>query len=269
MRRFFAKILFGGLVLGVPLFAASTASAADCGWLGYGSSASLDCTLVTSGGCTTQCTPLTVTAQCGATCQGSCHADIDVSCTDTCETSCKTKCTPSELDCVGFCQEDCEGNCSSYCEKHGNSSDCVSQCQGSCEGDCGVNCQVKPGSCTTMCQEACKGSCHAQANLDCEVKCQGGCSADVEGGCKTACSAPEGALFCNGQYVEASDVVACETAFYVDVNASCDASGCEVDASTGCNTAKPGDAPTSFAAVGAMLAGLGLIVSRRRRSKKQ
>jgi len=60
--------------------------------------------------------------------------------------------------------------------------------------------------CEAQCEASCEGSCEAQANIDCQVDCQAGgyvdCKADLQGGCEAQCERPEGALFCDGQYVD-------------------------------------------------------------------
>ena len=50
------------------------------------------------------------------------------------------------------------------------------------------------------------GSCTAKANVDCDVSCQAtgyaNCEAMLTGGCQAQCTTPQGALFCDGQYVD-------------------------------------------------------------------
>jgi hypothetical protein len=264
MRRSFAKLITGGIALIAPLFVANQALAADCGWLAEGS---LDCELVTTG-CDVQCTPVKIEAQCGASCEGSCNVDIDASCTESCEASCMGSCKPGSIDCEGSCETDCSGRCETSCKGDKDETTCVTNCKGSCQTDCQADCSVKPATCEASCHASCHGSCSAQVDVSCQASCQGKCSGDIEGGCKADCSKVSGALFCNGQYVSVSDLDACVAEFSldVDVNATCNGSGCTATAS--CNTAGASDAPIDFAALGAMALGCGLIVSRRRRDKK-
>jgi hypothetical protein len=78
------------------------------------------------------------------------------------------------------------------------------------------------------CEASCEGRCEAEANVDCQVDCQVSgyvdCEASLTGGCTAQCEAPEGALFCEGQWVDADDVDACidalRTLLEVEVDAS-------------------------------------------------
>jgi len=92
------------------------------------------------------------------------------------------------------------------------------------------------------------------------------------------CQKPEGAIFCNGQFVHASDVKACITylatqGIMVDASATgtvgCDLSGChESGSSKGCSVS-PLSARTGGAAAGAfaLLALAAGVVRSRRRSR--
>jgi hypothetical protein len=267
MRRSFAKLLFGALALAAPLFVANQAHAGVCGWLADGQ---VNCELDVTGGCEAKCTPVNFTAQCGYNCQGGCHGSIDVNCTASCQDSCTGSCmaNPGSFSCTAHCQDTCEGECATTCKGNKDETTCITQCKGSCEGDCSAHCQATPpsASCDVQCQASCQGECHAKANLDCEIQCQGGCSAQLTGGCKADCQAPQGALFCDGQYVTVDNIDDCSA--FVDVKAQCSGNSCTVTASA-CSTAAPGgDAPLDFAALGAMALGCGLIVTRRRRDKK-
>jgi len=60
--------------------------------------------------------------------------------------------------------------------------------------------------CSGHCQASCEGSCRAEANIDCQINCQAGgfvdCQSRLTGGCQVECERPEGALFCDSQYVD-------------------------------------------------------------------
>jgi MYXO-CTERM domain-containing protein len=95
------------------------------------------------------------------------------------------------------------------------------------------------------------------------------CFARVEGGCEAKCTAPNGGLFCNGQYVDAAEVEACITALIaegveVDVSArgsvTCDLNGCDGEGSTGCSFTGAGTGGVAFALLGLMF-----VFWRRRR----
>jgi hypothetical protein len=63
-------------------------------------------------------------------------------------------------------------------------------------------------TCQEKCQQSCRGIQTAKVNMDCQLKCYTverytNCSAKLTGGCQTQCQAQKGALFCDGQYVDA------------------------------------------------------------------
>lgn len=266
MRRSFAKLIFGAAALAAPLFAATQAQAGVCGWLADGN---VSCELDVTGGCEANCTPLNFTAQCGYTCSGQCDVTIDAGCTASCQGDCEGSCMadPGSFSCTARCQESCEADCDTTCKSSKDQTTCVSQCKGSCEGDCSAHCQATPpsASCQERCQASCEGECHARANLDCEIQCQGGCSSKLTGGCKADCQAPEGALFCDGQYVSVDNLDDCSA--FVQINAECSGNTCTASC-TACSTAQAADAPLDFAALGAMALGCGLVVTRRRSRKR-
>jgi MYXO-CTERM domain-containing protein len=133
-----------------------------------------------------------------------------------------------------------------------------------------------------QCQASCGGSCTAEANVDCQVSCQtsgsASCEASLMGGCTAQCSAPMGALFCDGQYVDVGgDIESCLTDLKNLLNITVTASGsanCSGDqctamgqASASCAASPEGGAPLSggFAIVG--LGAIGAAVARRRARK--
>src|SRR5438105_1420269 len=73
-----------------------------------------------------------------------------------------------------------------------------------------VHCRPAPRrravTCQAKCEASCSGSCTAKANVDCDVSCQAtgyaNCEAMLTGGCQAQCTTPQGALFCDGQYVD-------------------------------------------------------------------
>jgi hypothetical protein len=245
------------------MLASSAALADPCG--GFEALASGKCEYEVSGGCTADCTPLNFVAAC----DGQCTAGASVDCTGTCGASCETECMvdPGKFDCEGTCSSSCRSSCDGSCSDSG----CIAQCQASCDNRCAIKCEaVSPSAdCTAKCSARCDASCTVQANVDCSVKC----SADIEGGCKTQCSEPQGALFCGGQYVHASDLDACVAylatqGFDVSVDTHCDAGGCEVSAGVGCSATPYVGALGERWGVGAiagLMMGLGMFVSRRRR----
>jgi hypothetical protein len=266
--------LFAAVLAAPLLFIASTASAAAdraaCGNIEL--VAAGECHLDVTGGCATRCTPLNFTAAC----EGQCNVTIDASCSASCSTACEAKCNvkPATFDCAASCELDCGASCMGSCSAQSNKADCSTYCQGRCKNDCSAQCKVVPPSadCKAQCKGSCSGSCQAQASADCNYKC----SSMLTGGCQTDCTEPKGALFCDGQYIQATNLDDCvaylESQFKlnIDYEASghCDnVNGCEgsASASVGCTAAPTGSAPFDVAAIAAMAVGVGFAASRRRR----
>jgi hypothetical protein len=131
------------------------------------------------------------------------------------------------------------------------------------------------------CQAACQGSCQAQANLSCQFQCESSlyaqCETTVQGGCNTACSQPSGAIFCDGNYVQAPDVSQCESDLEAQLNihvsgsAQCSGGTCTAHGQVSCGQIAPGDVPPlSPLLIGAGLAmAAGGVVRRRIRAKRR
>ncbi len=164
--------------------------------------------------CEAQCTPISFQAQCAAEltaqCGGQCNAEIDVDCSASCMADCSGQCevNPGQFDCKGECYGECTGSCDASCSSAQNKAECQASCEGTCEGHCSARCDVTPPSadCNAKCEASCGGRCEGEANIDCQVMCQASgfvqCEADLEGGCKGECNVEQGALFCDGQYVD-------------------------------------------------------------------
>jgi MYXO-CTERM domain-containing protein len=266
--------LFAAVLAAPLLLVASTANAAAdraaCGNIELAAGGS--CEFLVEGGCTAECEPLNFTAAC----DGQCNGSIEASCTAECSADCEAECTvnPGSFDCQGSCEVDCQGSCDAQCSADADQASCSAYCQGCCKNSCSVKCTAEPPSadCKAHCEASCSGSCQAKADFDCSYSC----SSELTGGCTTKCEEPEGALFCNGQYVEVTSLDDCiaylksTLDFQVDYEASghCDASGCEgeAEANASCSAAPAGSAPRDVGAIAAMVMGIGLIVSRRRRA---
>jgi hypothetical protein len=278
MRRSIPQSIFALLAAPVLMFAtsASAAPSADsCGNIAL--VATGDCHLDVTGGCDAKCEPLSFQAAC----DGKCDVAIDATCDVDCKGSCNADCTvdPGSIDCSARCEADCGASCDGSCSAQSDKASCTGYCQESCKGTCQGQCKVvaPTAECTAKCDASCQGSCSAKANFDCSFKC----TADIQGGCKADCTAPDGALFCtdqNGrdQYVHVTNLADCEayllSSFNVKVQASasgsCDANGCTGTgtAGIGCSTVPVGSAPFDVGAIATMAMGLGLVISRRRRS---
>jgi MYXO-CTERM domain-containing protein len=248
-------------------------------------SASAVCKVEAQGGCTAQCTPVKMEVACAAkleaSCTGQCNAAIDASCTGSCQGTCEGQCSanPGSLDCSANCKATCEGNCSGKCSAAGNKAECEASCKATCGGSCDAKCEGTPPSatCQAKCQASCNGSCQAKANLDCQISCQSkgyaSCKTELEGGCKAKCTQPEGALFCDGQYVDAGNnlkncIDALNAYLKVKVSGSAQCSGNECSAegkaSASC-AAAPGDEALNPAWLGIGVAAIAGSALRRRR----
>lgn len=254
-------------------------------------SAGAQCEFKTSGGCEAACTPVNFELACAGRgsleCRGQCGLDATVECTTDCQGSCEAQCdvNPGAFDCAAACETDCSagcsGDCAAKCSADANSAECEASCQTSCEAscstECDAECEVVPPSadCQAQCNGCCGGSCNAEVNFDCQVDCQAdlqvACEADLQGGCEVQCSQPQGALFCDGQYVAFDNVTACLEALAAELNievsgsASCEGNSCMAEGSISCGATV--DPENSWAGLMALFMGLGLAgtMSRRRR----
>lgn len=175
------------------------------------------------------------------------------------------------------------GECSGKCSAESNKAECMGACEGTCSGKCDAGCEGTPPSaeCDAKCEASCDTSCEVEAELDCQIDCYADASADcklnVEGGCKAACETEEGALFCDGQYVDYGNnldecVAALKAVFnanvegYAEGSSSCDGDGCHAEGEAGVScTAVPGKTRGGLAMLGALLGASVLAVGRRRR----
>lgn len=265
MRRSISRLLIG--LFAAPLMMISSAASAGsnpCGNIDL--AASGKCEYRLSGGCTASCTPLSFEAACDA----ACTIQASANCTAGCEGSCVAECTakPAEFTCEGQCGIDCQAGCESKCTDSG----CVASCQSRCDERCAVECKASPpsASCEAQCQVSCGASCEVEANATCRF----GCETKLTGGCTAQCSEPEGALFCDGQYVDAADNFdACvdylENGGFLNASGEFGCSGgeCTGSVSVGGCSAAPGaiDDGVGVGAIAGLMLGLGMIVSRRRR----
>ena len=285
--KFFAAVagfMLGALVAFFPATAHATYLSA-CGNIDLTGNES--CTLETSGGCTGSCMPVNFDVTCAASleasCGGTCHGTIDASCSATCVSSCMGGCTAPSFSCQGSCETDCQGHCSAQCASDMNQSECTASCNQSCGTNCQASCTGSPGMCSAVsCQAACQGSCQAQANFSCDISCQemgyASCQTMVTGGCTAQCSEPQGALFCNGQFInlDPSQLEACQAQLTSLLNiqfsgsGSCSGGNCTAAGTASCGQIAPGAMPMSegFLAVGLGAGIIGAVRRRVRKSKK-
>lgn len=164
--------------------------------------------------CEAMCEPVSVQAVCAARlaaeCRGGCDELPSVDCSAQCEADCSADCDvdPGKFDCQAACEADCSGRCEGECEASEDQASCEGSCKGSCSASCDSHCDVElpEADCEAKCEASCQGSCEVDPNLDCQIDCQAKgqakCEVDVQGGCEAECKGKEGALFCDGQYVD-------------------------------------------------------------------
>jgi MYXO-CTERM domain-containing protein len=290
MRGSIAKLFVGALVALSPVLASTNASAGieSCGNIEV--SAKANCVLETSGGCTARCTPISVQAACSAElyveCSGQCSAKASVDCSASCKADCSAQCTvdPGSLECGASCQGRCDGKCDAYCAADANGGECRAKCKATCGGECDASCTGTPpeASCDAKCEASCSGSCEAEANFKCQVDCQSGgfaeCTVETQGGCEAQCQQPDGALFCDGDYVDAGDrlkecmdylegVLKIDVEGYASASGECRGNTCQGEAEAGvsCSAAPARTSPWNLGALGGAALGLGILVARRRR----
>jgi hypothetical protein len=254
--------------------------------------ADAQCKVLVDADCEAQCTPPKLEAACAAKLEASCETMCDlpaVNCSASCQGDCETECNvkPADFECEGNCTATCEGDCSSKCKTSDNSTECEAQCNATCSGECHGSCTGTPAEadCTGKCTASCQGSCKVDTNFDCQTMCQGQgfvkCQADIkEGSCDVQCKKPEGAVFCDGQFVDNGgnaqkciDALDAYLKAHVDASASgsssCDNGVCsaEGEAKASCHCSTParrsGSTSTAFAIAG-VLGLMGVLRMRRR-----
>jgi MYXO-CTERM domain-containing protein len=258
------------LALGLTMVDARAADAGGgsnpCGNFDF--SGGVSCKIEVSGGCTANCSPLRFEAAC----TGMCGATADTMCVDNCGTTCVAMCDPALLDCFKGCHAECDQPTVDLCKQQHPTEDCATTAQAQCDVHCKDSCKVKPSNCQEHCNKCCTGSCTTQINFNCDFSC----FADVKGGCDVQCQKPEGAIFCNGQFVHASDIEACiqylaTQNIDVDVSArgtvGCDLNGCHQSGSaSGCSVSSASPTGSGLgAAVFALFALAAALVRPRRR----
>jgi hypothetical protein len=202
--------LFGTAALMlVPSLARAGQGFAACGDIHV--EADAQCTIEAEGGCTAQCTPISCSAALYAECEGECTGSAEATCEAECDShGCELECEGGKFDCSAHCQGECKASCSADCEGQCSTSDNAAECKGECEasckatcqGECDASCDIEKPDCDVQCEASCKGQCTAKSNLKCQVNCQSKGYAECEGGCKAKCKRPEGAMFCDGEFID-------------------------------------------------------------------
>jgi hypothetical protein len=276
MRRRFGIAFLVPAALALPTFVTANASAGidACGNIDV--RAEETCTVETSGGCTAKCTPISIEAACAGkldvTCNGQCTGTAEATCTASCDvTACEAHCNadPPSFSCQGECEANLDADCTAQCSSDANQSQCVASCKATASSKCEGSCTGTKGSvdCQANCQAVCEGECTAKANFNCEIDCASSgyvqCETDMKGGCEAQCTKPEGALFCNGSYVDTNNnLQSCIDALKAELNitatgsASCSGNSCQAEGQAAASCAV---APAQTHSTGS-IAGLGLLV---------
>lgn len=131
------------------------------------------------------------------------------------------------------------------------------------------------------CTTACSGSCVAKANVECQVACQTDvyteCETELVKTCETQCEEDGGAIFCDGQFLNAGNAKSCASELKakldIDIDVDVDVEG-EVEgaidttkdkAKSICSVANIGASGGGYGFALFGLAGSVLLYVRRRR----
>lgn len=192
--------------------------------------------------CTTECMTVAVEESCVVevynACESSCTTTASADCEASCETTCVDDCTTTTTttnppSCMDLCLQDCGdggGSCESATHKGACGRCGKFNCQKRCEAKCGD--EPEPARVTTVtecmptCSKACMASCTAKVNTQCQVDCQEktytSCEQKMVERCETQCTDKGGAIFCDGQFVNATDVRDCADELEAKVNIDID-----------------------------------------------
>ena len=184
--------------------------------------------------CKTEAVQTACTAKLYTSCENSCTATASTSCESSCGQVCTSDCTqqvaaPEPPNCMGLCVSDCKKSCEGgdgrrrACCSH----TCNDRCEDKCKSDPPP--VTMPAQCTETCTNACSGSCTAQANVTCQVDCQTTtfteCEVELVETCETKCMDEGGAIFCDGQFVNAANSRSCADELKAKLNFDIDFEG--------------------------------------------
>ena len=255
-------------------------------------SASSSCEFKPTQDCTSTCATTSVEQVCAqktfSTCSANCTATDTTTCTQTHSQSCATECdTIAAKSSHEVCTSECSNNCTQGAVSKGNFGGDQDKCSRNCGHDCNSRCDScsttdQSTDCTTKCMSVVQNECMEEVTRDCVLSCQTDnyttCQTDTVNTCTTTCHDKGGAIFCDGQFIEASDLQACadqlatEFSFNIDVTAHVAVTGDGTVTTTNNDGSKttakcsfsPSTSGHSGLALGA-LAVLGIAVNRRRR----
>lgn len=280
------------LLFGFSLFpSAAHAKALDrCG--GVFLTADSQCEFKPIQDCMTTCATTSVEQACSqktySMCSGGCTVTDMTACTKTHTDSCTKECdsitTKSSHE---VCTSECTDNCTKDAVSKNDFDGDMNKCHQGCAHDCDTQCNTcsetdQSTDCMTKCMSVTTSECTEEVNRDCVLSCQTdnytNCETDTVNTCNTTCTDKGGALFCDGQFIDADDLQACadqlatEFSFNIDVTAHVAVNGNGSVTTTNDNGKKtttkcsfsPPTPGKNGMALGA-LALLGVVVARRRR----
>jgi hypothetical protein len=227
--------LLSGSILALGLSVSSPAHAAldACGGIFLTSDAS--CSYVPKQTCETSCQTTAVEQSCIASlstaCESSCTEQATTSCTSDCQTSCVQDCQATPQSSRDLCRSECGSDCDTNCA-NADSAICADSCGHNCDSECENHCNDddQDVDCATKCGTTCDGRCTATATVSCQEDCQTmqfeSCQTTTVQQCQSDCHDQGGAIFCDGQFVNASDVQDCAAqieaavAIHIDLSAA-------------------------------------------------
>jgi len=242
--------------------------------------------------CMTSCATTSVEQACAqktsTMCSASCTTTDTTTCVKTHSDSCSKECdTITEKSSHEVCTTECVDSCTADAVKRKDFGGDRDKCHQNCAQNCNTSCEKcsetdQKTDCTTKCMSVVENECTEEVNRDCLLSCQTdnytSCETDTVNTCTTTCHDKQGALFCDGQFIDADDLQACadqlaaEFSFSIDITAHATVNGngsvttTNKDGSkttTKCSFSPPTQGHGGMA-LGA-LAALGLVVARRRR----
>jgi hypothetical protein len=117
--------------------------------------------------------------------------------------------------------------------------------------------QCEPVNMTRVCTTKCSGGCNKSATTTCKGGCETECTEQLKGACNTKCTTTEGALFCDGQFIDTGSTIKdCVTEIEGQGTVVVDKGGDAI-----CSSSRT--ASTYLAMVLAGLATAGLLIRRR------
>jgi MYXO-CTERM domain-containing protein len=242
--------------------------------------------------CMTTCATTSVEQACSAKTATMCSASSTTSDTTTCvkthSDSCAKECdTITTKSSHEVCTTECTDNCAADAVKKKDFDGDMNKCHQACAQDCDTQCDTcsetdQDTDCMTKCMSVTTSECTEEVNRDTVLSCQTdnftSCETDTVNTCNTTCMNKGGALFCDGQFIDADDLQACadqlmtEFSFNIDVTAHVAVNGNGTVTTTNSDGSKttskcsfsPPTQGKNGMALGA-LALLGVVVARRRR----